>query len=177
MPGQMVPATDGRIRRGDELLGEECVPVRPARDRVEQGRRRWRADDARQQVHELAPLEPSQIEPVDLRLALGLGQPGRQRVPAMEFVRAERPDDAQSLVAHVPPQEREQVARRAVSPVEVLDDEEDRSVGRQAWPSRRRRPSKIRIWSQSAWLVVAFWPPSSAAAGRRQLGHEAGEDR
>ena len=44
----------------------------------------------------------------------------------MQFVAAEGRDHEQSLVACVPRQEREQVAGRAVGPVEVLDDEQDR---------------------------------------------------
>ena len=144
----------GRIRRGDELLGEERVAVRAPRDRIDERGARRRADDAGQQLDELAALEPRQIEAFDPRLAFGLGQPGGQRVAAMELVRRGTCATMSSRsLARVARQEREQVTGRAVGPVQVLDDEQDRRSRRRAGPSRLSRPSKIRIWSHSGWLA------------------------
>ena len=88
---------------------------------------RRRTGDAGQQLDELAALEPRQVDAIDARLALGLGQPGGQRMAAMQFVAAEGRDDEQPLVARVARQEGEQVAGRTVGPVQVLDDEQDRA--------------------------------------------------
>ena len=60
--------------------------------------------------------------------ALGLGQPAAQRVAAVKIVRPIGPDDEQSLAAGVPRQEGEQVARRSIRPLQVLDDEQDGRV-------------------------------------------------
>ena len=49
-------------------------------------------------------------------------------MPAVELIRPERADDEQPLVACIAGQEREEIACRAVGPVQVLDDEEDRGL-------------------------------------------------
>ena len=123
---QAIAGTDRGIRRRDQLLGEERVAVRAARDRIEERRARGRADDARQQLGQRSALESREVEAIHAGLPFRLGQPGRERMATMELVRPERADDAQPLVARVAPQEGEQVARRPVGPVEVLDDEQDR---------------------------------------------------
>ncbi len=105
---------------------KNALPSERRDDGVDQGRARGRAGDAGQQLDELATLEPRQVDALDARLALGLGQPRRQRMAAMQFVAPEGRDHEQSLVAGVAGQEGEQVAGRTVGPVQVLDDEQDR---------------------------------------------------
>ena len=84
------------------------------------------AGDRRQELDELVAFEAGEVDPLDPRLAFGLGEPGRQRMAAVELIGPERADDEQPLVACVAGQECEEVARRAIGPVQVLDDEEDR---------------------------------------------------
>ena len=78
-----------RVRGRDELLGEERVAVRSPGDRIDERRGGRRAGDAGQQLDELGALEPREVEAFDPRLALGLGQPGGQRVAAVQLVRPE----------------------------------------------------------------------------------------
>ena len=114
------------VGRGDELLGEERVAVGPPRDRLDQGRPELIARDHADHLDELVAVEPGQVDPLDPRLAFGLGEPAGQRMPAVKLVAAEGRDDEQALVAPGPGEEGQQVARRAVRPVRVLDDEQDR---------------------------------------------------
>ena len=87
------------------------------------------ARDHADHLDELIALEPGQVDPVDPRLAFGLGQPAGQRMTAVQLVAAEGRDDEQALVPAGAGEEGKQVAGRAVGPVRVLDDEQDR-VGR-----------------------------------------------
>ncbi len=119
-------AAAARFRRGrGEFLGEERVPVGAPDDGVDKGRAGRCAGDGGQQFDEFATLEPLQVDALDARLALGLGQPRCQRMAAMQFVTAEGRDHEKSLVACIPRQEGEQVTGRTVGPVHVLDDEQD----------------------------------------------------
>ena len=174
--GQVVARARRRVRGGDQLLGEERVPVGPSRDRIEERRWHGRAQDAGDELGQLASNEPEQVEPVDTWLAFSLSQPGRQRMPTMELVGAERPDDEQPLVAHVPPQECEQVARRAVRPMEILDDEQHGPTA-PSRPSRLSIPSKIRIWSQSAWVPGVERSAVVTRCRGQQFRDESGEYR
>ena len=113
----------GLVDCGDQLLGEERIAIGPARDRIDQRVRRCPAGDGGQQLDQLVALEPLEVDALDARLALRLGQPARQRMAAMQLVAAERPDDEQTFVARVAGKECEQVARRTIGPVQILDDE------------------------------------------------------
>ena len=133
--GQALTTAARLIGGGGQFLGEERVPVGTPGDRIDERRGRRRAGDAGQQLDQLAALEPRQIDAIDARLALGLGQPRGQWMAAMQFVAAEGRDHEQSLVARIARQEGEQVAGRTVGPVQVLDDEHDR--GRLAEPAEQ----------------------------------------
>jgi hypothetical protein len=56
-------------------------------------------------------------------------QPQPQRVPVVHLVAAERHDEQGRALVETPGEEREQVERGVVGPVEVLQDEHDRSAG------------------------------------------------
>ena len=88
--------------------------------------------DAGQKGDQFGPVEPREVEPVDAREALSLCQPGRERMASVELIGAEGPDDEQPLVTPVAREIREQVARGPVRPMQVLDDEEDRSCRSEA---------------------------------------------
>ena len=63
---------------------------------------------------------------------------------AVELVRAEGRDDEKSLVTQVPDEERQQIAGRAIGPVDVFDDEDDGlplAETRQEDEDRLERPS------------------------------------
>ena len=111
---------------GDQLLGEERVAIGSPRDGVDQGRPELIARDHADHLDQLIALEPGQVDPFDPRLAFGLGQPAGQRMTAVQLVAAEGRDDEQALVPPGAGEEGQQVAGRAVGPVRVLDDEQDR---------------------------------------------------
>jgi hypothetical protein len=46
-------------------------------------------------------------------------------VPAVELVRAEGRNEEKPLVTQVPDEERQQIAGRAIGPVDVFDDQDD----------------------------------------------------
>jgi len=114
------------IRR--QLLGKEGIAVGPAGDRLDEVPARRRSADLAEQRLQILPLEPTQIDALDTRLAFGLRQPARHRVAPVELVGANSGDDHQALVARIPDQKREEVARRAVRPVKVLDNQQHRRV-------------------------------------------------
>ena len=116
----------GTLGGGDQLLGEERVAVGSPCDGVDQGRPQLVAGDHADHLDELVAVEPGQIDPVDPRLAFGLGQPAGQRMTAVQLVAAEGGDDEQALVPPRAREEGQQVAGRAVGPVRVFDDEQDR---------------------------------------------------
>ena len=126
MSGSPLVIRPRALSGGDELLGEERVAVGPTRDGLDEGRSQLVAGDHADHLDQLIALEPGQVDPFDPRLAFGLGQPAGQRMAAVQLVAAEGGDDEQPLVARRSGEEGQQVARRAVGPVRVLDDEQDR---------------------------------------------------
>ena len=167
--GQAFAPATRLLGRSHQFLGEERVPVGTPGDRIDKGRRRRRAGDGGQQFDQLVALEPLEVDALDARLALGLGEPRRQWMAAMQLVTPEGRDHQQALIARVPRQECEQVACRPVGPVHVLDDEEDR-VRLAEPPNSRSAPSKIRVWSHSVCPAGAISPDD-----RRHLGDQACE--
>jgi hypothetical protein len=63
--------------------------------------------------------------------ALERGQQGPQRIPAVNLVGAVRPDQEHARRAKRAHEERDQVEGRLVGPVQVLEDEHERLLGRQ----------------------------------------------
>ena len=122
--------------------------------------------------------------------ALQLGQQRAQRVAPVQLVGAVGDDEAERLLARAAHEERDEVARRAVGPVQVLDREQHRPGAARSRSSSASIASNRRPWraagSSSARVPV---PPSSGSSsasalrvGRRQVagpralgGHPAGE--
>ena len=74
-----------------------------------------------------------EVDPLDGREPVDLGQPGEERIAALEVVRPERRRSIiDPTLPQVPGEEREQVAGRGIAPVEVLQDEDERPVAAQA---------------------------------------------
>ena len=87
-----------------------------------------RPEDARQLSDQLQPGERAQLDPLDPVQPLGLGEEGPQRVAPVELVGPVGRDQHEPLAARGAQQEGEEVARRAVGPVQVLDDEHERRL-------------------------------------------------
>ena len=116
-------------RRGEQLLGEERVAARPAMDRVEERRAQVVTGDRPQLVGDLHRVERQQRDPLHAADSLQLGEERQQGMPPVELVRAVAEHQGHPRVPQVPDQEAEEVARRAVRPVKILDDEDDRRRG------------------------------------------------
>ncbi len=88
---------------------------------------------------ELGAVERAQVEPVHPPATIELGQERAQRMPAVELVGAVGGDDHDPLGAQVAHQEREEIAGRAIRPVQILEHEQQRAVSRRAPQEAERK--------------------------------------
>jgi hypothetical protein len=122
----------GALRPGrrDELLREQRVARRAREHRLDETRVGSVLEDPLQLGAELVPAEPLELDALGDRPAAGLGDEVAQIRPAIELVTAEGQHQHQPLVTQPPEQERQQIERRSVGPVHVVDGEQDRARGR-----------------------------------------------
>ena len=88
---------------------------------------------------ELEPGEGAQLDPLDALQPLRLGEEGPQRVAPVELVGPVGRDQDEPLAARGAQQEGEEVARRAVGPVQVLDDQHERRLLREPGEQGQQR--------------------------------------
>jgi hypothetical protein len=105
---------------GEQFLGEEGVALRPREHLVDQPCRRRGPQNACQQSLEFSSAQAVQLEPLDARVAAQLGQPRPQRVAAARLVAAVGGQQHDGGLAEARHQERQQVQRGAIGPVQVL---------------------------------------------------------
>jgi hypothetical protein len=125
-------------RRG-QLLGEERVALGAREEVVDEARVGPALEDAGQLGDDLIAREALDRHALDDRRALGLGQQRAQRVAAVELVGAVRRDEQHALAAGVAHEEGQEVARRAIGPVDVLEHEHERRVVGQAAQEREQQ--------------------------------------
>ena len=111
---------------GGQLLGEERVALGAGEQLVDQARLGPAPEDPGELRDDLLAREALQGDALDDRGALGLGHQRPQRVAAVQLVGAVRGDEQHALVARVAHEEGQEVARRAVGPMDVLEDEHQR---------------------------------------------------
>ena len=92
---------------------------------------RLRAQDARHHGVELGTVERFEVDARDPPAALELGQEGPQRVPTVQLVRTVRHRHEHGFAHDVADEEREEIARGLIGPVEIFDGEHDRRSPRQ----------------------------------------------
>ena len=109
-----------------QLLGEERVALGAREELVDQARLGPARRGSRRAARRLLAREGRQLDALDDRGALGLGQERAQRVAAVQLVGAIGGDEQHPLVPRVADEEGQEVARRAVRPVDVLEDEHQR---------------------------------------------------
>ena len=124
---------------GGKLLGEERVAVGSLEHRTHQRVGRKRTEDAAQLLGEVGRAERPEAQVPDTVDAVELGEDTAHRMTTFQAVGAVRrheqhPGDRRAAGEHG-----EQVARRTVRPMHVLDDEHDRSLGGDAAQRRRQR--------------------------------------
>ena len=114
--------------RREQLLREERVALGAL---VDPGELRGR-DRPPEDRPELGALfgrgQRPEVDALDARQPLEIREVGEQRVAGPQVERPERPDEEQPRPLHVADHELEEVARRRVAPVEVLEDEHERLV-------------------------------------------------
>ena len=120
--------TSALAARREEFLGEERIALGAFPD----GRRDTRLDvgakDRGKLAHDLVPIESCELDAVDPRDPFDLCQPAQQWMTTVELVAPEGRDEQQPLVADVSNEEGQELARRVVGPVQVLDYEHDRPL-------------------------------------------------
>jgi hypothetical protein len=119
-----------RVRLGarrQELLHEEGVALAAPCDRVDEPGGRNMVEDGRHQRIELVAPLARPLEALDPGQPVRLGQPRAEWMAPMELVGPIGPDHEQSFGAGIPRQERGDVPSRSIVPMEILEDQGDRS--------------------------------------------------
>ncbi len=111
-----------------ELLDEERVSPAPLDDRFERlaGRRR-RVDRPNERQHLGSP-ERLEFDPIDPVVEVELCEPSRDGAPRVQLIGPDRHDEQHRGLAEVPGQERGEGEGVLVSPLDVLDHDEDGAV-------------------------------------------------
>jgi len=122
---QVVTATGG-----DQFFGEERIAVGPGGDAVEQRRRGIAADDPSHQLGHVGGVEGVQAHVVGPSRAHQFTEGDRQSVGPVTFAGPPRDDEQDGRRTHGVGCEQQQIAGGLVGPVEVLDDDDERPVGR-----------------------------------------------
>jgi hypothetical protein len=94
---------------------------------------------------------------------------GPQRVAAMDLVAAVRADEHQPLGAHAAQQRGEELQRRAVGPVQVLDREQDRRLARQALQQAEEDREQARLRERLADRRALERAVAARGVARREL--------
>ena len=131
----------------EDLLREERVALGAEVDPLGESAFGTMTEDARQLEALLLQVEWSQVDPLDVAVSAGLGQLHEERMTQLERLCPERPDHHDPPSTEVSDDEREQVPRRGIAPVEVFQDEDQGSVRTEALQQRERQleqPSLIR---------------------------------
>ena len=87
-----------------------------------------RRASARHERADVAPPERAELDALDVVHALELGEVGEQGLPVADLVAPHGGDDEDRAVAEDPGEVGQEVERRAVRPLEVLDDQHERSL-------------------------------------------------
>jgi hypothetical protein len=127
-PGQAIgrAALAGR----HQLLGEERIAPGASEDVVDEIGRRRRPEDPRDLLAQRGTLETCELDAPCARSRGDLGQEAPQAVAPVDLVVAIGGDDEDLLGAQAACEERQEVERGPVRPVDVLEDEQHRSVRR-----------------------------------------------
>ena len=113
----------------------------------------------------------STSQALDDLAALLLGQERAQRMGAMQLVAAVGADQQQALVAQAPYQRGEELERRAVGPVQVLDGEDDGRLGGQPVQQRAQQAEEPGLGQRLAGAGHAL-AQLVGPVGRAELGQQ-----
>ena len=125
--------------RGDQLLGEQRVALRAAVQPVDQPGIGRLVEDVRQLGGELGAGERREVDAAVAGVALDLGQQRAQRMAAVHLVGAVGDDRQHALRRHRAGEEGEERPRRAVRPVDVLEQQQDGLLAAETVEEREQR--------------------------------------
>ncbi len=124
-PGRQLAAVRGS---GEQLLGVVRVALGAPDDRVDRGRFQPLADQRGQVLGHRGGGQRAELDRGDARQPEQLADDAAQRMAPVQVVRPVRGDDRDPLTVQHPAEERDQVAGGAVGPVQVLQDQQHRTV-------------------------------------------------
>ena len=162
-PGKVAGVGATSLRCGGQLLSEEGVPLRPARDLLDHARLQVGADP----THDAAQVGVRQGAELD---ASEGGQPRPQResahkgMTAVDVVAAPGDEQAHAVGTAAREQQSEQLAGRLVGPVNVLDDDE-------------HRPAATEGGERAVHRLDEIGAPDVPAHPARQARHEGDQAR
>ncbi len=121
-----------RLYRGEDLLDQESVALGALIQRLEH--RAWgrAAHDRLQLAGRLLPGEARKLQPPHRPYPLPCRDQGPERMRPVYLVRTEREHEQHAHAAQAPHEQRDEVQRGAIRPLQVLDHEHQRPVGGQA---------------------------------------------
>jgi hypothetical protein len=114
------------VHRGDDLLDQEGVALRPLEHHCRERRRRMGVADGVQLRHDLVAGEAAELDALDGAHPLPGGQQRPQFMAAVQLVRPVRQQQKDAELTQGPDEEHHDVAGGPVGPVEVLDDQQQR---------------------------------------------------
>ncbi len=118
--------------RPDDLLDQERVALGPIEHEVDDVRLGPLTEDRSQLRGDLVAAEAAQLDPAHRPDPVPAGDHAPQRMRAVQLVRAIGQHEIHARVAQAAHEQRDEVERRAIGPVEVLEDEHERPVGAEA---------------------------------------------
>ena len=168
--GGAEPVDAGR----EQLLAEQRVAAGALPQPLQQLVRRRLAEDVGELVGELAAGERLERDATRVRVPLQVGQQRPQRVAAMQLVGPVGADHEHALGGEAARQERERRARRAVRPVQVLDQQQHRPLGAERVEQRQQTLEQPRL---RALLAVLGGRPEPGQQRRDRRAHLVGQRR
>ncbi len=152
-----------------ELLDEERVAVRARVDPGDLGIVRSAAEKMLDLARDVGPVEPREVQAGRPGVARETGQPRRDRMPTTEVVGPDREDEQQALAIQVAGKEGHEIARRAVDPVEVLEDQDDRRVRREVAEEPQEQAEQARLVETAARVGGLLRRPVGRGRARARL--------
>jgi hypothetical protein len=145
------------------------------------------AEDPGQLLALVLEAEWRQLQALHVGVPADLGEADEQRITTLQVVRPEGPDQEDPPATEVPDEEHEQVPRRRVAPVEVLEGHDKRPIRAQAFDQgegqleeprlvrRSRRGCRCTRAGQVGALLPRLEEPREARRDRHELDRDVPE--
>ena len=154
-----------------ELLEEVRVALRPPGETVDVVAPLAGREEPAEQVDRRGQIDPAELEPLHPFVPRQLGEERRYRMASLEVVGPDGCDQEQSGRPHASDDVVEEIARRAVAPMEILDDDDDRfaaGLDFEAVHGGLEEPRSARVADESRAAVLARCKQADRAERRQQ---------